>query len=196
MTDEVPRTADDTALVSDREIERLAEVKTMLEPTIAEVNLRSRENVCLNLCTFTDALYLSYPLAADGSEPALSEIFRYVDGLFCDRKGLKLQAEKSLPEEDFRYRCSALSPAIRELLLKRERLSGTKRIRGGNILPFMPHWSASAYARKTIIWKNARGRYALTAEISCSSGKGKFLPLCWKVTSAALSAISGRTAYG
>ncbi len=119
MTDEVPRTADDTALVSDREIERLAEVKTMLEPTIAEVNLRSRENVCLNLCTFTDALYLSYPLAADGSEPALSEIFRYVDGLFCDRKGLKLQAEKSLPEEDFCYRCSALLPAIRELLLKK-----------------------------------------------------------------------------
>lgn len=119
MTDEVPRNAEDTALVSDKEIERLAEVKTLLEPTVAEVNLRSRESVALNLCTFTDRLFLSYPLAADGSEPALSEIFRYVDGLFSDPKGLRLQAEKKLPDCDFKYKCSALSPAIRELLLKK-----------------------------------------------------------------------------
>lgn len=119
MTDEVPRNADDTALVSDKEIERLAAVKTMLEPTIAEVNLRSRESAALNLCTFTDKLYLSYPLAADGSEPALSEIFRYVDGLFSDGKGLRLQAEKKLPDADFKYKCSAPSPAIRELLIKK-----------------------------------------------------------------------------
>ncbi len=119
MTDEVPRNADDTALVSDREIERLAEVKTLLEPTVAEVNLRCRESVALNLCTFTERLFLSYPLAADGSEPALSEVFRYVDGLFCDAKGMRIQAEKKLPDADFKYKCSALSPAIRELLLKK-----------------------------------------------------------------------------
>lgn len=119
MTDAVPRTADDTALVSDKEIERLAAVKTLLEPTVAEVNLRSRESAALNLCTFTDRLYLSYPLGADGSEPALSEIFRYVDGLFSDGKGARLQAEKKLPEEDFKYKCSALSPAIRELLIRK-----------------------------------------------------------------------------
>ena len=119
MTDEVPRNSDDTSLVSDKEIEKLAEVKTLLEPTIAEVNLRNRESASLNLCTFTDRLYLSYPLAADGSEPALSEIFRYVDGLFADAKGLRLQPEKKLPDADFKYKCSAPSPAIRELLIKK-----------------------------------------------------------------------------
>ena len=117
MTDEVPRSSEDTALVSDREIEKLAEVKTRLEPTIAEVNLRNRESVSLNLCTFTEKLYLSYPLAADGSEPALSEILRYVDGLFADKKGLRLRTEKAAAE--FCYRCSAPVPAIRELLLQK-----------------------------------------------------------------------------
>lgn len=116
MTDDVPRRADDTALISDREIERLAEVRTMLEPTIAEVNLRAREAVCLNLCTFTDELFLSYPLAADGSEPALSEILRYVNGLFCEKGGKKLPVERAA---SFPYRCSARVPAIRELLLNR-----------------------------------------------------------------------------
>jgi len=119
MTDEVPRCADDTALVSDKEIERLAEVKTLLEPTVAEVNLRSRESAALNLCTFTDRLFLSYPLAADGSEPALSDVFRYVDGLFSDEKGRRLQAEKSIAPCDFKYKCAAPSPAIRELLIKK-----------------------------------------------------------------------------
>lgn len=43
MTDAVPRTADDTALVSDKEIERLAAVKTLLEPTVAEVICGARK---------------------------------------------------------------------------------------------------------------------------------------------------------
>lgn len=120
MTDAVPRNADDTALISDREIEKLAEVKTMLEPTVAEVNLRSRESAALNLCTFTDRLYLSYPLAADGSEPALSEIFRYVSGLFSDERGGLLQTAKKLADADFKYKCSAVTPAIRELLIKKQ----------------------------------------------------------------------------
>lgn len=119
MTDDVPGNADDTALVSDQEIEKLAEVKTRLEPTVAEVNLRTRESVCLNLCTFTDRLFLSYPLAADGSEPAVSEIFRYIDGLFRDGKGLRILPEKTLPKGDFKYKCAAPAPAIRELLIRK-----------------------------------------------------------------------------
>ena len=87
MTEAVPRNANDTAIVSDKEIARLAEVKALLEPTVAEVNLRSRESAALNLCVFTDKLYLSYPLSADGSEPSLSDVFRYVDTLFCNPKG-------------------------------------------------------------------------------------------------------------
>lgn len=116
MTEEVPRRSDDTALVSDREIERLKEVQTLLEPKIADVNLRNREAVCLNLCTFTDELFLSYPLAQDGSAPAISEIYRYVDGLFSDENGGRLKTER---EVDFCWRCSAPAPAVRELLLKK-----------------------------------------------------------------------------
>lgn len=119
MTEEVPRSAVDTALISDKEIERLAQVKALLEPTVAEVNLRSRESVCLNLCAFTNKLYLSYPLPADGSEPSVSEIFRYVDGVFCEESGGKLLRRKKIEPADFDYRCSAVSPAIRQLLIEK-----------------------------------------------------------------------------
>ena len=120
MTEDVPRNASDTAIVSDKEIARLAEVKTMLEPTVAEVNLRGRESVCLNLCTFLNTLHLSYPLSADGSEPALSDIFRYVDALFCGKDKRALPRRKKMSLEEFRYECSALSPAIRQLLLQKQ----------------------------------------------------------------------------
>ena len=120
MTDAVPSSAADTAIVSDKEIERLAEVQALLEPTVAEVNLRGRESVCLNLCAFTEKLYLSYPLAADGSEPAVSEIFRDIDGLFIGVDGRKLPRKKMLDEEDFAYKCSAPAPAVRGLLAEHE----------------------------------------------------------------------------
>ncbi len=120
MTEEVPRCGTDTAIVSDKEIEKLAEVKTLLEPTVAEVNLRARESVCLNLCTFLEELHLTYPLAADGSEPSLSEIFRYLDKLFCNENGGKLLRRKKLRPEEFKYKCSAVAPAIRQLLIEKE----------------------------------------------------------------------------
>ncbi len=116
MTDAVPQSTGDTAIVSDKEIAKLAEVKTLLEPTVAEVNLRSRESVALNLCTFTDKLYFSYPLSSDGSEPSLSEIFRYVDTIFCEETGANLLRKKKFSPEDFPYRCSATTPAIRQML--------------------------------------------------------------------------------
>ncbi|MBQ8229256.1 MAG: exodeoxyribonuclease V subunit gamma [Clostridia bacterium] len=119
MTEEVPRNAGDTAIVSDKEIARLAEVKAMLEPTVAEVNLRARESVCLNLCTFSEKLYLTYPLSADGSEPSLSEIFRYLDGLFRSKGGGAIKRRKKLSAQDFRYQCSAVAPAIRRLLIEK-----------------------------------------------------------------------------
>ena len=121
MTESVPRSATDTAIVSDKEIARLTEIQATLEPTVAEVNLRSRESACLNLCAFTDSLYLSYPLAADGSEPSLSDVFRYIDRLFCAQNGKKLPREKELSEEDFQYRCSVVTPAIRQLLVEKNR---------------------------------------------------------------------------
>jgi len=116
MTEDVPYATSDTSIVSDKEIERLAEVKTRLEPTVAEVNRRTRESVGLNLCTFLNALHLTYPLSADGSEPTLSEIFRYIDESFCSADGNAIARRKKYVEDDFVYRCSAPTPAIRQLL--------------------------------------------------------------------------------
>ncbi len=124
MTDEVPNIAGDTAIVSDKEIARLAEVKALLEPTVAEVNLRARECVCLNLCTFTERLYFSYPLSADGNEPALSEIFRYVDEVFRENTGDKLLRRKKFEAEDFPYKCAAPAPAVRQMLIEKGEYEG------------------------------------------------------------------------
>ena len=94
--------------------------KDTAEPTVAEVNLRGRESVCLNLCTFLEKLYLSYPLAADGSEPSLSEIFRDVDALFCEKGGGKLLHRKKFSSEDLVYKCSAVAPLLREYLAEKK----------------------------------------------------------------------------
>ena len=132
LTEEVPRCGTDTAIVSDKEIRRLEEVKTLLEPTVAEVNLRARESVALNLCTFLDKLYLSYPLGADGSEPSTSEIFRYIDRLFGVKKTIikdngerreeivELPRQKKISDADFKYKCSADGPALRQFLVEIE----------------------------------------------------------------------------
>lgn len=119
MTDAVPKTTEDTALVSDREIEMLVEVKTMIEPTVAEVNLRARESVALNLCTFTDKLYLSYSLSLGGEEPALSETLRYLS-VFKNEQGEAIQAEKGLKKEEFPFSCAASAPAVRALIRKKQ----------------------------------------------------------------------------
>ena len=135
MTESVPRNASDTAIVSDKEIARLAEVKASLEPTVAEVNLRARECVCLNLCAFTDKLYISYPLAADGGEPSLSDIFRYVDRLFCAPNGKNYLVKRSYLARIFSI------VAVRRLLLfdscswKKIAMKTPLRIRGRSILP-------------------------------------------------------------
>ena len=115
LTDAVPHCADDTALVSDKEIERLATFKTLIEPTVAEVNIRTRESVCLNICAFTDKLYLSYPLSADGTAPTASEILRYVNGVFDIG-----EKSKQIEEKDFAYACSSLLPAVRNRFVERD----------------------------------------------------------------------------
>lgn len=111
MNENVPKTTSDTALISDRELEKLAEVKAKMEPTVAQVNLRGREDTALNLCTFTEGAYFSYALPSDGTEAALSEVLRYVSALFCNTDGSDLKVQKGWSDEDFIYRCSAPAPA-------------------------------------------------------------------------------------
>ena len=119
MTDAVPRASDDANLITDRDKIKLQAIQAYLEPMVEEVNLRNRESLSLNLCTFTDGLHLSYALGSNGEDPALSDVFRYVRASFIKSDMQEIEGEKVIPERDFAYRCSALSPAARLLLVQK-----------------------------------------------------------------------------
>ncbi len=115
LTDAVPRVSQDTAVITDGEIRKLGGLQVEIEPAIAQVNARARESLALNLCAFTDALYLSYPMRKGGSETEPSEIFRYAEGLF----------DMPPMPELFPYDCCEEEPAaLRLLSLKRDFESG------------------------------------------------------------------------
>ncbi len=115
LTDGVPKTSSDANLVTDRDKEKLGEVKAAIEPMVTEVNLRNRESAALNLCTFTDALYLTYPVGK--GEVGVSELVYYVKELFVGLDGNPLPVEKEISGEDLSYLCSAPVPAVRKLLV-------------------------------------------------------------------------------
>jgi len=117
MTDALPRASDDANLITDQDKRKLEAIETVLEPMVEEVNKRNRESMALNLCAFTDKLYLIYSLGSNGEEPALSDVFRYVGEVFLTTAGLPIAREKGIAKADFAYRCSALAPAVRQLLL-------------------------------------------------------------------------------
>lgn len=125
LTDQVPDVTADTALISDMEIRRLAAVKTLLEPTVAEVNLRHRENVCLNLCTFMDSLYLTYPVS-DGDVSAVSEILRYTSELFKGEEE-KIKTERGVALSELPYYCAEPRPAVRRMIVSRAEFLSRKR---------------------------------------------------------------------
>lgn len=171
-----------------------------MEPTVAEVNLRGREDAALNLCTFTDAAYFSYALSPDGSEPAVSEILRYVTALFRTAGGNPIRAEKRQSGDDFAYRCSAPAPALREWYILREEdeSAGVKYGVKCNSLEQAlaryeenDEWRAplrySATKRKIRSWRAASG---------CFSKAEKFRPAPWKRISPARSGIFCNTACG
>lgn len=102
MTDDVPHVVEDTAVITDGEIKKLSALEVEVEPSIAVVNARAREAFALNVCSFSETLYLSCPRRKRGEETALSELFLYVGRTFETRK---------LPDL-FPYDCSAFSPAL------------------------------------------------------------------------------------
>ncbi|MBQ8320303.1 MAG: exodeoxyribonuclease V subunit gamma [Clostridia bacterium] len=117
LTDAAPTSSGDANLVTDRDKEKLLEVKAALEPMVSEVNFRNRENASLNLCTFTDALYLTYPMGSSG-DTAVSDLIFYTRRLFVNVRGEELPVEKALSWKERKYRSSAVAPAVRELLLE------------------------------------------------------------------------------
>lgn len=102
LTSDVPGAKEDTALISDADIDRLAEIKVLIEPKIKVVNHREREYAALGLSAFSDGLFVSYPTAdLAGNKNVKSEAFVFLekafglspfppsDGYLTEKQGLK-----------------------------------------------------------------------------------------------------------
>ena len=119
LTDGVPPSGADTALLTDREITSLEALNLKISPKIAQVNKRSRETVALNLCAFKKHLYLSYPVLSGGEEKVRSEIIAYISALFKNPSGLKLapvtRRAVEISGRGLPYYCSQPIPALKML---------------------------------------------------------------------------------
>ena len=82
LTDALPRVTTDTAVIDDTEIGKLKALSVEVEPAIAVVNARARENLALNITSFAQKLYLSYPVKKGGKEQAPSEVLAYCRSAF------------------------------------------------------------------------------------------------------------------
>ena len=129
LTADVPPSGADTALISDRDIDRLRALKVEIEPKIREVNARAAENTALALAGFTQRLYLSYPLSAAGKECKRSEAIDFARAAFTNggrppavlSRGALERAERTDGAAYTRYLACAAServPALRELLTR------------------------------------------------------------------------------
>lgn len=129
LTDSVPVCGADTALISDRDIDRLRALRVEIQPKIREVNARARENAALALCGFTDRLYLTYPASLNGKECKRSEIVDGVRCSFVSKNGTPLPVftrsalENAVRTDAAAYMrylgCTASekAPAVREILI-------------------------------------------------------------------------------
>ena len=119
LTDAVPPAGSDTALLTDREITSLEKLNLKISPKIAQVNMRRRETVALNLCAFKKHLYLSYPVLSGGEEKVCSEIIQYMRALFKNAAGGALspvtKRAVELSGRGLPYYCSELTPALKAL---------------------------------------------------------------------------------
>lgn len=102
LTDGLPLITEDTAVITDGEIGKLKSLQLEIEPAIAVVNARAREALALNLCAFSEELYLSCPARKGEGEAVPSEIFGYVKEAFVTR---------GIPPL-FPYDCSEYEPAL------------------------------------------------------------------------------------
>ena len=117
LSGDVPRSGDDTALLTDREMDFLGRAGVDVSPRIRQVNARCRETAALNICAFKKRLYLSYS-NADG-ESSKSEIIAYAGAAFSSPSGAPIKpldmrrifrTGRALP-----YYCSERAPALKQL---------------------------------------------------------------------------------
>ncbi len=129
LTADVPSVNPDTALLSDKDIDRLRTLKVEIEPKVREVNARLKENAALALCSFGERLYMSYPVSFGGEACRRGEIVQTARALFCGEGGKPLsvltraaleRAQRTSGAAYARYLASVAServPAVRELLV-------------------------------------------------------------------------------
>ena len=113
LTDELPRVSADTAIITDREIEKLGKLRVEIEPAIKQVNARAREMLALNLSAFTEDIYLSCPVRKGGAETSTGEALSYVNRMFFAAPMSEL----------FPYDCCERGPAALALASQREDFS-------------------------------------------------------------------------
>lgn len=81
---EVPKAKMDTALLTDRDLIKMEAYKCIIEPKIQIINKRERENVGTALMSFSEKLYLSYPITLARGDNALPcEIIDYFEKIFA-----------------------------------------------------------------------------------------------------------------
>ena len=108
-TDALPATGQDNAVITDREIEKLGAQGVDIQPAIAVVNARAREGLALNVCSFSEQLYVSCPVTLKAQTTTAGELFTSCAAVFS-----------SAPVSDgFPYTCSERVPAYLCLLEER-----------------------------------------------------------------------------
>ncbi len=97
LNGEVPFTKSDTAVLNDRDLNKLEKFGCIVEPKIKIVNRREKENVGASLVSFTDRLYLSRSsFGSDGKPLSKGRIIDYFTA--CFSKGGKPLAPTSAVE--------------------------------------------------------------------------------------------------
>ena len=83
LTSNVPMAKEDVAILTDGDINTLSQLKILVEPKIRVINHRERQNVTLGLSSFSERLYLCYPISSgDGKQSVRSQIISYLSGWF------------------------------------------------------------------------------------------------------------------
>lgn len=82
LTSDVPMAKEDVAILNDTDINALSGLKILVEPKIRVINHRERQNVTLCLSSFSERLYLSYPISSDNGQSVKSQIISYLSGWF------------------------------------------------------------------------------------------------------------------
>lgn len=119
LTSDVPASGDDTAVLTDRDLNSLEALNIIISPKIEQVNRRSRETAGLNLCAFRRALHLSYPVRKGGEEGGVSRIVDYACAPFVTPTGGKITPLTGRNfvrnPQNLKYLCSRPAPALRRL---------------------------------------------------------------------------------